>query len=147
MYKKWLKRRRLFYFCSAPLLITETLVAFVWTMENNFRIEIILTGIATLLLLIFLVIIPIDIMDFYGDKETYAKVYDLNTKERNWEWEYLSRWIYMGLLIIVGLTVITMRLIKSDNEIIRKINWTFLFLFFGSMIIGFYNWMKAGFDH
>jgi hypothetical protein len=116
-------------------------------MENNFRIEIILTGIATLLLLIFLVIIPIDIMDFYGDKETYAKVYDLNTKERNWEWEYLSRWIYMGLLIIVGLTVITMRLIKSDNEIIRKINWTFLFLFFGSMIIGFYNWMKAGFDH
>lgn len=86
-------------------------------------------------------------MDFYADKETYARVHDLNTNEKNWEWQYLDRWLYLGLLIITGLTVITLRLIKWDNEIIKKLNWTFLFVFFGSMIIGFYSWMKTGFDH
>lgn len=107
-------------------------------MENNkIDIETILTGIAAFLLLILLVIMPIDIKDFYADKETYARVHDLNTNEKNWEWQYLDRWVYSGLLIITGLTIMTLRLIKRDNEIIKKINWTFLFLFFGSMIIGF----------
>lgn len=116
-------------------------------MENKTKIETILTGIAIFLILTFLVIIPIDILDFYADKGTYAKVYDLNTNDKNWEWQYLDRWVYLGLLNVIGMTVITLRLIKRNNEIIKKINWTFLFLFFGSIIIGFYNWMKTGFDH
>jgi hypothetical protein len=116
-------------------------------MKNKNRIETTLTGTATFLLFAFLVIIPIDILDFYGDKEPYSKVYNLNTNEKNWEWGYLNRWIYVGLLIIIGLTVIALRLIKKENEIIKKMNWIFLFVFFGSMIMGFYNWMKTGFDH
>ena len=116
-------------------------------MKDKIKIETILTGIATFLLLTFLVIMPIDIMDFYADKETYVLVHDLNTNEKNWEWQYLDRWVYLGLFSIVGLTIITLRLIKKDNKTIQKINWTFLLFFFGSMIIGFYNWMKTGFDH
>lgn len=116
-------------------------------MENRTKIETILTGVAAFLLLLFLIIMPSDIVDFYEDKQTYAMVYHLDTNDKNWEWEYLDRWIYMGVLIVVGLTIITLRLIKRNNEIIRKLNWTFLLLFFGSMIIGFYNWMKTGFDH
>jgi hypothetical protein len=118
-----------------------------WTMETTIKIETILTGIAAFLLLTFLVIMPIDIKDFYADKETYVMVHGLNTNEKNWEWQYLDRWVYLGLLSIVGLIIITLRLIKKDNKTIKKINWTFLFFFFGVMIIGFYNWMKTGFDH
>lgn len=116
-------------------------------LKSKIKIETILTGIATFLLLTFLIIMPIDIMDFYTEKETYALVYDLNTNEKNWEWQYLGKWVYVALLITTGLTVITLRLIKKDNQIIRELNWAFLFFFFGSMIIGFYNWMKTGFDH
>jgi hypothetical protein len=116
-------------------------------MENKIKIETILTGIATFLLLTFLLIMPIDIMDFYGDKEIYANVYHFDTTEKNWEWQYLDRWVYVGLLCVIGLTLISLRLIKKNNEIIKKMNWTFLFFFFGLMIIGFYNWMKTGFDH
>ena len=116
-------------------------------MENKIKIETVLTGIAVFFLLAFLAIMPIDIMDFYGDKETYATVYDLNTNEENWEWQYLDRWVYLGLLIIIGLTVTTLRLVKKDNQIIKKLNWAFLFFFFSSMIVGFYNWVRTGFDH
>jgi DMSO reductase anchor subunit len=117
------------------------------TMDNMIRIETILTGIAAFLLLAFLVIMPIDIMDFYEDKETYVMVHGLNTNENNWEWQYLDRWVYLGLLSVIGLTIIVLRHIKKDNKTIQKINWTFLLLFFGSMIIGFYSWMRTGFDH
>ena len=116
-------------------------------MEDKIRIETILTGVSAFLLLTLLVIMPIDIMDFYSDKETYVKVYDLNTNEKNWEWQYLNRWIYLGLLSIVGLTIVILRLVKKDNKTIQKINWSFLLFLFGSIIIGFYNWMKTGFDH
>lgn len=116
-------------------------------MENKIKIETILTGIVAFLLLTFLVIMPIDIIDFYKDKETYVKVHGLNQNETNWEWQYLDRWVYLGLLSIVGLTMVTLRLIKQDNRTIQKMNLTFLFFFFGAMIIGFYKWMKTGFDH
>jgi len=116
-------------------------------METKLKIEIFLTGVAVFFLLGLLVIMPFDIMDFYGDKETYARVYHLNTNERNWEWQYLDRWVYFGLLIFTGLTVITLRFVKKDHRKIRKVNWIFLLFFFGSIIIGIYNWMKTGFDH
>lgn len=116
-------------------------------MEDRIRIETVLTGIATFLLLTFLVAIPIDIMDFYAEKETYVRVHDLNTNETNWEWQYLDTWVYLGLLSIVGLTIVTLRLVKKDNKTIQKINWTFLLFFFGSMIIRFYDWMRTGSDH
>jgi hypothetical protein len=116
-------------------------------MEDKIKIETVLTGIAIFLLLTFLVVMSVDIMDFYAEKETYVKVYNLNTNEKNWELQYLHRWIYLGLLSIVGLTTVTLRLINKDNKTIQKINWTFLIFFFGSMIIGFYNWLKTGFDH
>jgi hypothetical protein len=98
-------------------------------------------------LVALLVIMPIDIMDFYSDKETYVMAHELNTNHSNWEWQYLYRWLYLGLLSVIGLTIITLRLIKKKNTIVQKINWTFILLFFGSMIIGFYSWMKTGFDH
>lgn len=116
-------------------------------MNITIKIETILTGIATFLLLALLVIMPIDIVDFYEDKETYAMVYHLDMNEKNWEWGYLSGWVYAGVLIVVGLTIIALRVIKKNNQMIRKLNWTFLILFFGSMIVGFYNWMRTGFDH
>lgn len=116
-------------------------------MEDKKIIETILTGIAAFLMLTFLVVMPIDLKDFYTDKETYAAVHNLDTTEKNWEWQYLDSWVYFGLLSIVGLTIITLRLIKKDNRTIKKINWTFLLFFFGAMVIGFYNWMKTGFDH
>jgi hypothetical protein len=65
-------------------------------MENKIKIETILTGVAAFLLLALMVMIPFDIVDFYADKETYARVYDLNTNEEYWEMRYLSSWIYMG---------------------------------------------------
>jgi hypothetical protein len=113
-------------------------------MSERTKAEFILTALAAFLLLLFLVIIPIDVIDFYSGKETYAKVYNLDTSQENWEWQYLDRWIYLGLLIIVGLTVTALRLIRRDSEIIRRVNWAFLLLFFGSMIVGLFNWMKAG---
>jgi len=113
-------------------------------MEDKIRIETVLTGLATAWMLLFVFLIPADIIDFYRDKETYAKVYGLNTDHTNWELEYLSRWIYVGILTVVGLTVVTLRLARRDSGTIKKINWAFLFIYFGSMIIGFYNWMKAG---
>lgn len=116
-------------------------------MEDKIKIETILTGVAAFLLMTFLVVMPIDIMDFYADKETYVMVHGLDTNEKNWEWQYLDTWVYLGLLSIVGLTIITLRLIKKDNKTIQKINWTFLLFFFGTMIIGFYKWMRTGFDH
>lgn len=66
-------------------------------------------------------------MDFYAEKETYARVYGLRTNEKNWEWQYLDKWVYVALLITTGLTVITLRLIKKDNQIIRKLNWAVSF--------------------
>lgn len=130
-----------------PLVIAKRQHAFVWTMEDKIKIETVLTGIATFLLLMFLVAMPIDIMDFYAEKEKYVRVHDLNTNEENWEWQYLDTWAYLGLLSIVGLTIVTLRLVKKDNKTIQKINWTFLLFFFGSMIIRFYNWMRTGSDH
>jgi hypothetical protein len=116
-------------------------------MNNTIKLETLLTGIAAFLLLALLVTMPIDIVDFYDDKQTYAMVYHLDMNEKNWEWEYLSGWAYMGVLIIVGLTIVALRLIKKNNKTIRKLNWIFLILFFGSMIFGFYDWMRTGFDH
>jgi hypothetical protein len=120
--------------------------AFVWTMKNANNVEITLTVIAGALLLLFLVVMPIDIVDFYEDQDTYVMVHQLDTNEKNWEWQYLSGWVYLGILIIVGLTIMMLRLIRKNNEIIRKLNWTFLILFFGSIIVGFYKWMQTGFD-
>lgn len=116
-------------------------------MRNSIKLEILFTSLAALLLLTILVLIPIDIADFYEDKKTYASVYHLDMNEENWEWGYFRGWVYMGLLVTVGLTIISLRVIKKKNEIIRKLNWAFLILFFGSIILGFYNWMQTGFDH
>lgn len=115
--------------------------------ENKVRIEIILTGIVASLLLILLVIMATDIMDFYNDKETYSKVYELHTNEKNWEWQYLSRWAYIGPLIFIGLTIVTLRIIKKNNETIKKVNWLFLLFFFCFSMIQFYRWMKTGDYH
>lgn len=109
--------------------------------------ELVITGIALFIMMLMLIIMPIDIVSFYGDKETYAKVYNLDMGKENWEWEYLKGWFYLGVLIVVGLTVISLRLIKSNDKVIEKVNWTFLVLLFGWIIIGFYNWMNSGFDH
>jgi len=111
------------------------------------KIESILTFITLSVLLTTLVLIPIDITNFFADRATYAKVYDLNTSQDGWEWDYLKRWLYIFLLIAIGITIITLRIIKRNNEIIRKINYAFLLLFFASVIIGFYDWMRTGFDH
>jgi hypothetical protein len=116
-------------------------------MENKINIETIFTGVAAFLLLTLIVVIPFEIMDFYADKATYARVYDLNTNAKYWEMGYLSRWIYVGAFIVFGAIIIVLRLIKKDSVIVKKINWAFLFLFFSLMIIGFYNWMATGFDH
>jgi len=116
-------------------------------MANVIKLELILTGVAGVLVLIVMVVMPIDIIDFYENKETYAMVYQLNTQNENWELEYLSRWIYIGAPAVVGLIIMTLRIILKNNEMIRKMNWIFLFVLFASMIIGFFNWMKAGFDH
>ncbi len=111
------------------------------------KIEIILTCIAASVVLILLVIISVDIADFYSDKKTYAMVYQLNTNEANWEWGYLGRWLYTGVLILAGLTVMPLRFVKNKNGVVKKLNWTFLVLFFGFMILRFFIWMKTGYDH
>lgn len=75
-------------------------------MNRTIQIETLLTGLAAFLLLALSVIMPIDIVDFYKNKETYALVYHLDTNEKNWEWEYLSEWAYIGVVILVGLTIL-----------------------------------------
>ena len=110
-------------------------------------VETILTGIALSFLLMTFLAIPIDIISFYGDKETYAKVHNLNMNKEYLEWEYLSRWLYVLGVIIIGLTITTLRLTKRKNKTIQKIYWGFLGLFFGSIVYGYYNWMRTGFDH
>jgi hypothetical protein len=116
-------------------------------MANKTTIETILTGIAVFFLLSFLIAIPIDIMNFYSDKETYIRVHGLNTNEKNWEWQYLDTWVYLGLLSITGLTIFTLRQLKKGNKMIELINRLFLIFFYVVLIIGFYNWMSSGFDH
>ena len=116
-------------------------------MKTTIKIEIALTSIVICMLLMLLVVIPFDIANFYDDKDTYSKVYHLDTNDKNWEWEYLSGWLYLGGLAIIGLTIASLRLIKRDNQIIKKLNWTFILLFFGTMILRFYTWMKSGYDH
>ena len=74
-------------------------------------------------------------------------VYHLDMNQKNWEWGYLKGWVYMGSLVIIGFTIIALRLIKKKSKMIRKLNWAFLILLFGSTIVGVYNWMRAGFDH
>ncbi|MCE2997531.1 MAG: hypothetical protein ACK5RG_14890 [Cyclobacteriaceae bacterium] len=116
-------------------------------MKNQTAIETILTGIAVFFLLLFLIVMPIDILNFYEDQETYIKVHHLNTHEKNWEWQYLDTWVYLGLYSITGLTIITLRQLKKDHKMIEIINRLFLIFFYGVLIIGFYRWMSSGFDH
>ncbi len=116
-----------------------------WKVNNKIKIEIILTGIVAFLLLMILVLIPFDIFEFYANQETYIKVHNLNPNEKNWEWQYLGSSVYIGMISIVGLTIIIFRIIKKDNKTIKQINWIFLLLFYGRMIIGFCYRLNADF--
>lgn len=78
---------------------------------------------------------PIDILDFYANIDTYIKVHNLNPKEENWEWEYLGKNVYSIIISLIGLTIITLRFIKKNNQIIQKLNWIFLFMFYGIFLI------------
>jgi hypothetical protein len=116
-------------------------------MENKVTVEKVLSSIALFLLIMLAIAMPIDIISFHEDPQTYSRVYDLSTSEDNWEWEYLSGWVYIGILIVTGLTIIISRFINKRSETIRKINWAFLFIFFSSIAINILNWIRTGGDH
>ena len=110
-------------------------------------LETVLTGIVLFALLVYAISIPIDINGFFQDKETYAKVYHLGSSKETWGSAYLSRFISPTIVVIVGLTIIVLRLVKSENRLIRKVNWMYLVFFCASVIFNFYNWVRNGFDH
>jgi hypothetical protein len=116
-------------------------------MEDKIKLETILTAITTGLMLMIAFLISLDIVDFYGDKETYAKVYDLNSNDNNWEWQYLRRWVYLGFFTVIGLMIATFRFIKKDNKTIRSISRLFLIFYVCLIIIKFYSWIRGGYDH
>jgi Ca2+/Na+ antiporter len=101
-------------------------------------LETALTGIVLFALLATSIVIPVDINSFYNDEETYAKVYHLGSNKEIWESAYLSRFIFPIIVVIVGLTIITLRLVKNENRLIKKVNWMFLVFFCASVIINFY---------
>jgi hypothetical protein len=108
---------------------------------------VILTWMTFCFLLLLLIFIPVDIHDFYADKQTYALVYHLDTGKPDWEWDYILRWTYPLLFIVTGLTIMSFRLTKRNSKLIRIINRVFLVIFFCAIIVGFYTWMRTGFDH
>lgn len=103
--------------------------------------------IAAALLFLIAVAIPFDIVGFYNEKEMYASVHQLDKNQPNWEWQYLQRDVFLIIFSLIGLTIITLRLIKHDNRILKIINRSFLVFFFFSVILSYYNWMKTGYDH
>jgi|JI10StandDraft_1071094.scaffolds.fasta_scaffold1145275_2 cytochrome bd-type quinol oxidase subunit 2 len=99
------------------------------------------------LLLLFAILIPMDITDFYNEKAEYAWVHHLDTNQPNWEWQYIQSSVYLGILVVIGATILILRWMKRDNRIIKTLNLSFLIFFFGIIIIGFFKWMNTGFDH
>jgi hypothetical protein len=109
-------------------------------------IELLLTTLGLIFFIICLILIPVDILSFYEDPETYGKVHHLGSPE-NWATSYLMGWIYPGLFILIGVVVTFLRLIKRENRLIRKINIAFLGATILIFTIGLFQWSFNGFDH
>lgn len=103
--------------------------------------------IAAGLLLFTAILLPADLVGFFDEKEMYAAVHQLDTTQSNWEWQYIQTHFYIGVFVLTGLTIITLRWVKRNSRTIRTLNLSSLLFFFVTLIVGFVNWMNSDFDH
>lgn len=114
----------------------------------NFNlIEFIITLLTSVILLLILIAIPFDVYEFIHNKETYAAVYHLDMKQQGWELEYMKRLILPSLTASLGLSVILLRFRKSNNDVIRGVNYFAITTLIAIAIVGYISWWQSGFDH
>lgn len=84
---------------------------------------------------------------FYDDKEKYAQIYRTSINEATWEWDYISKWVYIGLCILPGLIVFSLRLMTKRNRLIIISSRISLVLYLNVIVFGLFRWMVLGNDY
>lgn len=116
-------------------------------MNKFIKLEKVITILALSILLLVLFIICMDVISFYDDKEKYAQIYRTSFNEATWEWDYISKWVYIGLFILSGLIVFSLRLMTKRNRPIIISSRIFLTLFLGIIVFALCRWMFSGYDY
>ena len=109
-------------------------------------LESIVTILVGALLVLFVVILPLDAMDFYKYPEDYIRVHHLDTSKSNWELQYLGRSIFILLWAVSALTIMMLS-IRFRSTRIRAIRRVMVALTLFIVLFGFYEWAETGFDH
>jgi hypothetical protein len=110
------------------------------------RIEYLIIGLVGILLLLLLVITPFDIIDFYGNQETYIKVHHLDTTKEFWEWQYLRAPTIRTASSIAFFLLVFMRF-RRETFIWKALNRMMVLIFIIAVSVHYYQWAKTGFDH
>jgi hypothetical protein len=111
------------------------------------RIELLLSAVVGAILFWIILLIPFDIYEFLNNPGAYEKIYRLNARQTDWQWNYLLKDILIFWLAIIGTTLMIIAFRKAADPRWRIVR-TVLTLFIISVIgIGYYQWYLTGFDH
>lgn len=104
-----------------------------------------------LLLSCYVIILVIDILGVIKAPENYRIAQGFPEGELSYKSTSVQKYLFKELILllsIIGVIVLTILKLKNKlNKLWKYIYYVIIVLFISIVLVGYYNWMKTGFDH
>jgi len=119
-------------------------------MQDQYNIhprEKFLTYLVAGILLFIVVLLPFDTYEFLNKPKDYIHVYDLDTTQKYWQFQYLRNNLITFPLCFIGLIIIIASSKNKSNRSLKTVRRLVVAITLSLMIYGFYQSYQSGFDH